>query len=458
MNDFDDTASSLAPVLTVAQLNQRVRTLLEGGFPLLWVRGEISNLSFAPSGHVYFTLKDAQAQVGCVMFRSRAQLLGFRPEGGQRVDARARVTLFEAGGRYQLQIESLRPAGQGDLHARFLALRDRLAAEGLFDPASKRILPSMPRRIGIITSPRAAALRDVVTTLRRRAPQMDLVVYPAAVQGEDAPRQLVAALKTADQRGECELLILCRGGGSLEDLWCFNDETLARTLRALATPVVCGVGHETDFTIADFAADLRAPTPTAAAELSSPDTAALLQALKSKHRRLQFSLEKRLQQAAQQLDQAARRLRHPAEKLRQARKRLRELVQRMSASVARRQRESIHGFELARRRYRRLGVRERLVARASATLTQLAERLSRIHRSRLDQRRVRLEQLAARLRALNPGAVLERGYAVVSTADGRVIADATGVELNSRIYVNLRNGCLESTVNNKTPPQWPPED
>ncbi|HEY5764009.1 MAG TPA: exodeoxyribonuclease VII large subunit [Rhodocyclaceae bacterium] len=458
MNETAVRFQSAEQAISVAELNQRVRQLLEQEIPLLWVRGEISNLTFAASGHLYFTLKDEQAQVGCVMFRSRAQMLGWRPAAGQRVEARGRVTLFESGGRYQLQIDALKPAGLGDLHARFIALRDRLAAEGLFDPARKRALPPLPARIGIVTSPQAAALRDVVTTLRRRAPQVDLIVYPTPVQGEAAAAQIIAALRNAERRAECELLILCRGGGSLEDLWCFNDEALARCLRAITIPVVCGVGHETDFTIAEFAADLRAPTPTAAAELACPDSLALRRQISDAQRRLRGALRQRLDNAAQRVDSLARRLRHPAERLLASRQSLAErsarLARGMGALIAGARQLVYH----ARIRHQRLDLRTGLLARSRMAHAANERRLLLANQAQCAMRRQQLGALAARLRSLDPRQVVERGYAIVTDPKGAVLSDAQAVELNQQIHVNLRNGCLLASVDNKLPPQLPTEE
>ena len=272
----------LAPILTVSALNRLARETLEAALPLMWIGGEISNLTRAASGHLYFTLKDGSAQVRCTMWRNRAQLLAFRPQNGMQVEARALVTLYEARGDFQLSVEAVRPAGMGDLFEAFKRLKDKLAAEGLFDAEAKRALPRFPRAIGLITSPAAAALRDVLVTLERRAPQLSIVLYPVPVQGADAAARLTDAVRRASARAHqdgIEALVLVRGGGSLEDLWSFNDEALARALRHCSVPVISGVGHETDFTIADFAADLRAPTPTAAAEMAAPQHTALMAGL-----------------------------------------------------------------------------------------------------------------------------------------------------------------------------------
>lgn len=447
-------------MLSVGELNQRVRQHLEKGFPLLWVRGEVSNLTFHASGHVYFTLKDERAQVACVMFRSRAQLAGFRPTLGQRVEARALVTLYEAGGKYQLQVESLRPAGQGDLHARFIALRDRLAAAGVFAAERKRPLPRLPRQIGVITSPQGAALRDVVTTLRRRAPHVAIVVYPTPVQGAGAAGRIVAALQAANRRRECEVLILCRGGGSLEDLWSFNDEALAHALRASSIPVVCGVGHETDFTIADFAADLRAPTPTAAAELAAPDSAALLHQLAEIRRRLRSAVQRRLGDAGQRLDASARRLRRPGETLAATRRRLGELRARLQRATANRLAQWRQRLAALQDRHRRADLLRGALAVRRERLAGCAGRLREQARMQQALRRQRIDGLAMQLRALDPQQVVARGFAIVTDTQGRVLTDAGRVELNAAIHVNLRDGLLDATVTqiHRTQIPHPPED
>ncbi|MGB6105120.1 MAG: exodeoxyribonuclease VII large subunit, partial [Pusillimonas sp.] len=260
-------SSTTEGVWTVSQLNRRVGELLEGHFSRIWVRGEISNFTQAASGHWYFSVKDEGAAVKAVMFRGRAQAVGFVPRPGEKFEFRVNVTLYEPRGDYQVQVESLRRAGRGDLHEAFLALKEKLEAEGLFDPARKRPVKTMPRAVGVVTSMAAAALRDVLSALARRAPHVPVIIYPAPVQGLDAAGLLDQAVQQAIRRNEVDTLLLVRGGGSLEDLWSFNDETLARSIAASPIPVISGVGHETDFTIADFVADLRAPTPTAAAEL-----------------------------------------------------------------------------------------------------------------------------------------------------------------------------------------------
>ena len=432
-----------APVIPVSLLNRMARERLESAFPLCWVAGEISNLTYAASGHVYFTLKDAQAQVRCVMYRNRAQLLGWRLANGQRIEARVLVTLYEARGDFQLNVENARQAGTGNLYEEFLRRKARLDAEGLFAPEHKRDLPAFPRRIGLITSPQAAALRDVLTTLRRRAPQVGVVLYPTPVQGAGAAREIVAALRMAGERKECDLLILCRGGGSLEDLWEFNDEALARAIRACPLPVISGVGHETDFTLADFAADCRAPTPTAAAELAAPARDALLDTLAAQRRQLQRQWQTALQHRQQALDLLALRLVHPAEQIARQRRQLDHLAHRLGGALAQtcaRRRQALGALG------QRLTVARPQTERAARRLDALAHRLDAAGHLALDERRANLARFAAALAHLNPQAVLERGYSLVTDEHGVIVRDSRTLEPNARIAVCFRHGRAEATV------------
>src|SRR5262245_59951081 len=306
-NEIPGTAVAPAlRILSVTELLRSVRDTLERRFPLAWVRGELSNLSRAPSGHCYFTLKVGTAQVDCVMFRSRAATLDWEPREGMQVEVRALPTLYEPRGRFQLTVEGMRRAGLGPLYERFLRLKEKLGAEGLFDERLKRELPPFPRAIGVITSLAAAALRDVLTTLARRNPAIEVIVYPVPVQGDGAAERIATMLKRAARRAECDVLLLVRGGGSIEDLWPFNEEAVARAIRACPIPVVAGVGHETDFTIADFAADRRAPTPTAAAELASDSRARLLGRVAECGRCVSREVRRRLGYGAQGDDGPAR--------------------------------------------------------------------------------------------------------------------------------------------------------
>jgi exodeoxyribonuclease VII large subunit len=407
-------------VVSVSELLRSVRDALETRFALQWVSGEISGLKLAPSGHLYFVLKDDRAQADCVMFRGRAALLDWEPREGLRVEVRALVTLYEPRGRFQLNVETMRRAGPGPLYERFLRLKEKLEKEGLFDPAGRREIPAYPRRIGIVTSLAAAALRDVLTTLARRNPSIPVVVYPAPVQGEGAAAAIAAAIAAASRRAECDVLLLVRGGGSIEDLWQFNEEVVARAIRASRIPVVVGVGHETDVTIADLAADRRAPTPTAAAELVSPPRAELAARLALLAARAAREMRRRLEYATQALDGATRRLVHPAERLRNWRRLLAQLTARLAAAAARR---------LERERYR---------------LREHPPRLAAALARRLHQAGARLEVLGARLASLDPTAVLARGYSITRAADGRVLRDSAAVAEGERLITTLARGWVES--------------
>ena len=392
-----------APVLSVSQLLRSACDMLERRFPLQWISGEVSNLRPAASGHLYFTLKDENAQVDCVMFKGRAAHLDWDLADGQRVEARALVTLYEPRGRFQLNVESMRRAGLGPLFERFLKLKAKLEREGLFDPAAKRPIPHYPRQIGVITSLAAAALRDVLTTLRRRNPSIPVVVYPAPVQGEGAAAKLAQALEAANRRAECDVLLLVRGGGSIEDLWQFNEEAVARAIRASGIPVVVGVGHETDFTIADFAADERAPTPTAAAELVSPPRDALLARVAENAQRLSRQAARRIEYAMQSVDALARRLLHPAERLRTSRQHLVHLAARLAAEMK-------HQFA---------------------------------------QVRAQIERNEARLSGFDHQAVLARGYSLTLNAANEILRDAATVAVGERIVTTFAKGRVESEVKAK---------
>lgn len=429
-------------VLSVSSLNRLVRDCLESAFPLTWVGGEISNLTYAASGHVYFSLKDSNAQVRCVMWRSRAQLLGWRLENGQQIEARALVSFYEPRGEFQLNVEAIRRAGQGDLFERFLRLKAQLEKEGLFAAERKKPLPAFPRRIAIVTSLQAAALRDVLTTLHRRAPHLRLSVFPTLVQGDGAGARIAEALTSA-AASDCEAIILCRGGGSIEDLWAFNEEIVARAIAASAIPVIAGIGHETDFTIADFAADLRAPTPTAAAELVSPDRAGLLARLDSLHDQLQRRLERGLADRQQRLDWLAARLTHPAERLRQRRQDTEALGQRLQRA----QRSQIERMRLqiTALGQRRMSARPRL-DKLAGRLDHLRYRLDNRTQWALSQHSGKLNSLASSLKQLDPHAVLTRGYALAIGPDGRAIRDATALTPGDTLHLSFARGAATARV------------
>ncbi|MGC0151774.1 exodeoxyribonuclease VII large subunit [Chromobacterium vaccinii] len=419
------------------------RDLLEAGMPPVWIGGEISNLTLAASGHGYFSLKDGGAQVRCVMFRHKLSQLPFRPQEGMQVELRGQVTLYEARGEFQISVGEMRAAGLGRLFEAFERLKARLQAEGLFDSARKRELPAHPAAIGIVTSPAAAALRDVVSTLRRRMPGIPLILYPAQVQGEGSAQQIAGAIRLAGERREVDVLIVCRGGGSIEDLWSFNEEIVARAVSACPIPTVSGVGHETDFTICDFVADRRAPTPTAAAELVSPNREHLAMQLEQGRRALERALARLLTDKAQQLDFLGRRLVHPGSRLQAQRERLAALSQTLRLRVR-------AGFEQSRWRLQLAGsrlARHRPDPAADAqALRQRQDRL-RIARDRLlESRRRQLAQLAATLTALNPDAVLARGYAIVQKRDGQAVKNPAELLNHEKVTLRLAEGSTEARI------------
>lgn len=420
----DDLFSSPPAVLSVSELNRSVRELLEASIPLLWVGGEISNMTRAASGHWYFSLKDSKAQVRCVMFRSRNAYVDWQPKEGDQVEARALVSLYEARGEFQLTIEALRRAGLGALFEAFERLKSKLQLEGLFDAARKRPLPEHPQQIGIVTSPDAAALRDVLTTLRRRMPGIPVVLYPTPVQGKGAAELIAQAIRTASERNECDVLIVCRGGGSIEDLWPFNEEVVARAIAACSIPVVSGIGHETDFSIADFVADIRAATPTAAAELVSRDRTLLLQQLTQLGRRLVRQMEYILAERMQKLDYLSRRLVHPGEKLRQQGELLDQLRARLNHAMQRHLHSAQSGF-----------------APLPPRLRQAAER-------NLERARLSLLRLEQSLRHLNPQAVLERGYSLVQTEEGGIVRNSAELKIGDTLRLTFAAGKAGAVVSN----------
>lgn len=437
----------LPVVIPVSALNRLARETLEASFPLCWVSGEISNLTFASSGHVYFSLKDAAAQVRCVMFRNRAQLLGWRLENGQHIEARVLVTLYEARGDFQLNIEAARKAGVGNLYEQFLRLKEKLEREGLFDSAKKRPLPSFPRAVGIVTSPQAAALRDVLSTLERRSPHVSVVLYPAQVQGDGAAAQIAGAIRSANEHQKCNVVILCRGGGSIEDLWSFNDEAVARAIRASSIPLICGVGHETDFTIADFAADQRAPTPTAAAEMAAPLCSALSATLSDCRNALSRTFEHDLQQRSQRIDVLSHRLQHPAQRIEQQRQRLNNLKHRLDYSLAQssqRERNSLSSLS------RRLLMARPKTGLLTQNLEAFKARLPAAYQKMLTKMGGELALLASSLAHLNPNAVLDRGYSIVTNEAGTILRNPDSLEPNDRIMVFFSTGRADATVTSVT--------
>lgn len=431
-------------LLSVSQLNSRARLLLEDVFAQVWVEGEISNLAKPASGHLYFTLKDSQAQVRCALFRQNAARVRQALRDGLAVKVRGKVSLFEGRGDYQLIVDAVEPAGDGALRLAFEALKEKLAGEGLFAVERKRALPAHPQHIGIVSSPSGAVIRDIISVFRRRAPQVALTLVPSAVQGREATAQLVRALQLADRAG-FDAIILARGGGSLEDLWCFNEEAVARAVAACITPVVSAVGHETDVSISDFVADVRAPTPSAAAELLAPDSADLQRRLDNLRRRLLLRMQGLLAQQRLRLDGLGRRLRHPGERLRQQAQRLDDLDMRLRRAQQQylQQRQA-----LLTRLDTRLAAQHprRSLALLRQQLDSLASRLPRAMHSQLRQQRQQLQAFGQQLHIVSPLATLGRGYSILLDERGQAIRSAQHTQPGRRLTARLGEGQLSLRV------------
>ncbi|MGZ8320928.1 MAG: exodeoxyribonuclease VII large subunit [Telluria sp.] len=438
-----DPGYAAPPVLTVTALNQQVARLLERSFPLTWIGGEISNFTRASSGHWYFTLKDDAAQVRAVMFRGRAQFAGFIPREGDKVEVRALVTLYGARGDYQINVEAIRRAGVGALYEAFLKLKDKLTAQGLFDQERKRALPMFTRSVGIVTSLQAAALRDVLTAFQRRAPHVRIVLYPTPVQGQLAAQKIAEAIATASHRAEVDVLLVVRGGGSIEDLWCFNEEAVARAIAGCSMPVVSGVGHETDFTIADFAADMRAATPTAAAELAATPRADWMASLSADATDLRRAMRRTLSEANLNLDNYTRRLLSPSAQI--GHQRLKVVALSTALTHAVRAPVNRNGFALAQLRTRL--ARHRPDMRAlRAELASQQRHCAASMASQLAQRKDALAALAAQLELLNPQRTLERGYAIVRDSRGQVLRAPGQIHARDTLTVRLAEGSAEVGV------------
>ena len=439
------TSSTDRDVLSVSQLNRKAKQLLETHLPLLWVEGELSNVSQPSSGHWYFTLKDEQAQVRCAMFRNRNMLVRFAPRQGQQVLIRARVSLYEGRGDYQLIVEHMEEAGFGALQRAFEALKLKLANEGLFDDAYKQPLPSLPKHIAVITSPTGAAIRDVLSVLNRRFPAIPVTVIPVAVQGKEAAPQIVRAIDLANRAGLFDVVILARGGGSLEDLWPFNEESVARAIHASELPIVSAVGHEVDFTIADFVADLRAPTPSAAAELLVPDAEDWLETFAGYEILLQETIERKLQSFKQRLEWLRTRLRHPGERLQQQAQRLDGLELRLVRAID-------HQLLRCHTRLNTLMLRQKPL-QPRLRLNQLSQQVTQHHATlvknmqrHLRAQQQRLAEAARLLQTVSPLNTLQRGYAIATDSHHKVITNSSQVAPGDSINARLAEGELQCRV------------
>ncbi|HCD7552243.1 TPA: exodeoxyribonuclease VII large subunit [Citrobacter farmeri] len=445
-------SSQTSAIFTVSRLNQTVRLLLEQEMGQVWISGEISNFSQPSSGHWYFTLKDDTVQVRCAMFRNSNRRVTFRPQHGQQVLVRANITLYEPRGDYQIIVESMQPAGEGLLQQKYEQLKAKLQAEGLFDQQHKKSLPSPAHCVGVITSKTGAALHDILHVLKRRDPSLPVIIYPTAVQGDDAPGQIVRAIELANARQECDVLIVGRGGGSLEDLWSFNDERVARAIFASMIPVVSAVGHETDVTIADFIADLRAPTPSAAAEMVSRNQQELLRQILSAQQRLGMAMDYFLANRSRRFTQIYHRLQQQHPQLRLARQQtaLERLRQRMNVAI---------DGQLKRTSQRQARLLQRLnqqspqprIYRAQTRIQQLEYRLAENVRSRLSATRERFGNAVTHLEAVSPLSTLARGYSVSTATDGKVLKKVKQVKTGDVMTTRLEDGWVESQVTDIKP-------
>jgi exodeoxyribonuclease VII large subunit len=444
-------SSQTTSIFTVSRLNQTVRLLLEQEMGQVWISGEISNFTQPSSGHWYFTLKDDTAQVRCAMFRNSNRRVTFRPQHGQQVLVRANITLYEPRGDYQIIVESMQPAGEGLLQQKYEQLKAKLQAEGLFDQQYKQPLPSPAHCVGVITSKTGAALHDILNVLKRRDPSLPVIIYPTAVQGDDAPGQIVRAIELANARGECDVLIVGRGGGSLEDLWSFNDERVARAIFASRIPVVSAVGHETDVTIADFIADLRAPTPSAAAEIVSRNQLELLRQIQHGQQRLEMAMDYYIANRTRRFTQLHHRLQQQHPQLRLARQQtvLERLRQRMNFALENKIKQANQRQQRVSQRLSQQNPQPRIY-RAQTRIQQLEYRLAENIRARLSAQRERFGNVVTHLEAVSPLSTLARGYSVTTATDGKVLKQTKQVKTGDVLTTRLSDGWVESEVKSVT--------
>ncbi|EBV2192485.1 exodeoxyribonuclease VII large subunit [Salmonella enterica] len=445
-------SSQTSSIFTVSRLNQTVRLLLEHEMGQVWISGEISNFTQPASGHWYFTLKDDTAQVRCAMFRNSNRRVTFRPQHGQQVLVRANITLYEPRGDYQIIAESMQPAGEGLLQQKYEQLKAKLQAEGLFDQQHKQPLPSPAHCVGVITSKTGAALHDILHVLKRRDPSLPVIIYPTAVQGDDAPGQIVRAIELANARGECDVLIVGRGGGSLEDLWSFNDERVARAIFASRIPVVSAVGHETDVTIADFVADLRAPTPSAAAEIISRNQQELLRQLQNGQQRLEMAMDYFIANRNRRFTQLHHRLQQQHPQLRLARQQtaLERLRQRMNFALDNQVKRAAQRQQRAMQRLNQQNPQPRIL-RAQTRVQQLEYRLAQNLRARLSTTRERFGNAVTHLEAVSPLSTLARGYSVTTTSDGKILKQVRQTTVGESLTTRLNDGWVVSQIQTVTP-------
>jgi exodeoxyribonuclease VII large subunit len=430
-------------VYQVSDLTNEMRRLMETSYPEIWIEGELSSLSTPASGHLYFSLKDEQSQLRCAMFKGRASISRYKAKVGDLVRVRAKISLYTARGDLQCIVQHIEEAGEGVLQRRFEELKHSLREQGLFDQSHKQVLPKFTRHIGIVTSPSGAAVKDVVSTLKRRCPGIPLTIYPAVVQGDSAPSSLIEALNNAVQHQTCDVIILCRGGGSLEDLWCFNDEGLARAIFQCPIPVVSGVGHEVDFTIADLVADVRAPTPTAAAELVSPDTDHLLAQLRSLHFRLPRVMERALQRFSQNVDMTGRQLVHPRRQLLQKKNALRQYSDRLMHSM---HDQAVRKKALLEHQGKRFKPPQRQLTNLMHNQKLLTQRLKRAQLHNLELGAQRFTALADQLNLVSPLATIARGFAIARDQNDTILRKRAQISEQQNINVQISDGQIHCKV------------
>ena len=429
------------PVYQVSDLADEMRRLMEVSYPEIWIEGELSSLSAPASGHLYFSLKDQRSQLRCAMFKGRAGISSYRPKVGDLVRVRAKISVYTARGDLQCIVQHIEEAGEGLLQRRFEELKRKLNQEGLFSQELKKKIPSFAQHIGLITSPSGAAVRDILATLKRRCPGIPVTIYPATVQGDSAAHSLINAMRDAVQHERCDVLLISRGGGSLEDLWCFNEEELAREIVKCPIPTVSGVGHEIDVTIADLVADLRAPTPTAAAELLSPDTEQLLAKLTNIQHRLPTMLGQKLQRLAQTVDMTGRRLTHPKQQLRDKSEKLEQAQQRIRRALSNKA-DRLNDKTLDMRARLLLQLPINKITAKQFNASQLAKRLLRAQSVGLNSAQQNTAAIASQLNAVSPLATLDRGYAIARDSSDRIVRNSQQLKVQDRLSVQIGSGSL----------------
>lgn len=432
-------------IYSVTRLNREVRSVLDTGFPLVWLEGEISNFACPASGHWYLTLKDSHAQIRCAMFKTRNRLLRFVPRNGLQVIVRAKIGLYEPRGEFQILIEHMEEAGEGALRQQFEQLKNKLSTQGLFTSAAKKSLPDFPKRIGVITSPTGAAIHDVLTTLKRRCASQEIIIYPVSVQGKTAAADITSSIELADKRDECDVLLLTRGGGSLEDLWSFNEETVAHAIHNCNIPIISAIGHDVDFTIADFVADVRAATPTAAAELVSPDMHTWLEQISTLQKRLVLLMQHNIKNKNTSLAHLTKRITHPRQYIEQASQRIDENLYRLQKLVTSTLTTTKHKLSSLNMLCQAHNPKYKINSKQQHTL-QLFQRLKIVQQQKINTCKERFIRSTSTLNAVSPLATLNRGYAYVTTDNKNLIHDIKQLNVGDNVNTTLANGSFVSTV------------